>query len=223
MQSFEEIYATAAKRHGGPAALEKLLSKPKSKAALRKIGDDRYLSGMTKSVFMAGFSWKVIERKWPNFEAAFFGFAPRRVAFMPDEALDALLQDRGIVRNGPKIRATRDNARFIVDLAEEHGSAAKFFADWPSDDYVGLLALLKKRASRLGGTSAQYFLRFIGKDAFVLSKSVVAALKAQAVVDKDPTSKRDLRAVQDAFNAWSAESGRPITQVSQVLARSTDG
>ena len=47
MQSFEEIYATAAKRHGGPAALEKLLSKPKSKAALRKIGDDRYLSGMT--------------------------------------------------------------------------------------------------------------------------------------------------------------------------------
>ncbi len=223
MQSFDRIYATAAKRHGGAAALEKLLSTPKSKAALRKIGDDRYLAGMTKSVFMAGFSWKVIERKWPNFETAFLDFAPRRVAFMPDEALDALLRDKGIVRNGPKIRATRDNARFIVDLAEEHGSAAGFFADWPADDHIGLLALLKKRASRMGGTSAQYFLRFIGKDSFVLSASVVAALKAQGVVDKDPTSKRDLRAVQDAFNAWSAESGRPITQVSQVLARSTDG
>lgn len=223
MQSFDQIYATAAKRHGGPAALEKLLSKPKSKAALKKIGDDRYLAGMTKSVFMAGFSWKVIEQKWPNFETAFLGFEPRRVAFMPDEALDTLLHDKGIVRNGPKIRATRDNARFIVDLAEEHGSAASFFADWPSDDYIGLLELLKKRASRLGGSSAQYFLRFIGKDSFVLSASVVAALKAQGIVDKAPTSKRDLRAVQDAFNAWSAESGRPLTQVSQVLARSTDG
>jgi len=38
------------------------------------------------------------------------------------------------------------------------------------------------------------------------------------VVDKAPTSKRDLAAVQAAFNRWHDESGRPIAQISRTLA-----
>ena len=57
MRSFDEIFELAANRKGGPQALESLLSKPKSAAVLSKLGDDRWLAGMTRSVFQAGFNW----------------------------------------------------------------------------------------------------------------------------------------------------------------------
>ncbi|MCG8694866.1 MAG: DNA-3-methyladenine glycosylase I, partial [Minwuiales bacterium] len=144
------------------------------------------------------------------------------VAYMSDESLEAQLKNAAIVRNWQKIKSIRDNAQFVVELAEEHGSAAKFFADWPGTDQIGLMEVLKKRASRLSGTTGQYFLRFLGKDSFVLSKSVVAALIEDGVVDKAPTSKSALATVQEAFNAWQTESGRPLTQISRVLALSVD-
>ncbi len=218
MGPFEDIYARAAERKGGAAALDKLLTKPKTAAELEATPDHRYLAGMTKCVFNAGFSWKVVEQKWDGFEQAFFGFAPRRVVALNDEDLDALLHNPQIVRHGQKIRATRDNARFVLDLAEEHGSAGNFFATWPSDDIVGLWALLKKRGSRLGGATGQYFLRFAGIDTPIMSRDVVAALIGEGVVDKNPTSQRDLKTVQAAFNAWRAESGRSLNEISRVLA-----
>lgn len=58
----------------------------------------------------------------------------------------------------------------------------------------------------------------MGRDCFILSLDVVARLVAEGVVDKTPTSKRDLAAAQDAFNVWSMQSGRCLTQISQTLA-----
>ena len=222
MQDFDTIYTRAAARKGGPDALEAQLPSPTDPADLAALGDDRILSLMAKCVFQAGFSWKVIENKWPGFEEAFHGFQPKPVAYMSDEALEAQLKNAAIVRNWQKIKSIRDNAQFVVELAAEHGSAAKFFADWPGADQIGLMDVLKKRASRLSGTTGQYFLRFLGKDSFVLSKSVVAALIEDGVVDKPPTSKKALATVQEAFNAWQTESGRPLTQISRVLALSVD-
>jgi 3-methyladenine DNA glycosylase Tag len=222
MRSFDEIFEMAAGRKGGAEALESLLSKPKSAQALAMIGDDRWLSGMTKTVFQAGFNWKVIESKWADFEIVFEGFEPARWSMMSDDDFDRLVKDSRIVRHAKKILSVRDNAIFLRALAEEQGSAAKVFAAWPSEDYVGLLELLKKRGSRLGGTTAQYFLRRIGKDSFILSRDVTAALLREGVVDKAPSSKSALGAVQKAFNAWREESGRSLVEISRVLALSVD-
>ena len=68
------------------------------------------------------------------------------------------------------------------------------------------------------GLSAPRFLRMIGKDTFVPSNDVVAALNAQNIVDRVPSSKRDMAIVQAAFNQWQAESGRPLCQLSAMLA-----
>lgn len=220
MRKFDEIFSIAAERKGGAKALEDLLTKPKSASILTKLGDDRWLAGMTRCVFQAGFNWKVIENKWPGFEEAFDGFNPGRWSLMSDEDLDRLVKDTRIVRNAVKILSVRDNAIFLNDLAREHGTAARCLGAWPSEDYIGLLELLKKRGGRLGGTTAQYFLRRIGKDSFVLSKDVTAALIREGVVDKAPGSKSSMRAVQAAFNEWSEESGRSLTEISRVLAMS---
>ncbi|MFO1187179.1 MAG: DNA-3-methyladenine glycosylase I [Alphaproteobacteria bacterium] len=222
MRTFKEIYAIAAKRKGAPATLEKLIAehKPKSRAALAKIPDDRWLAEMTACVFRAGFSWSVIDKKWPGFEKAFWKFNPKRCAAMSDKDLDALLKDKGIVRNAAKILSVRDNAIWLSTLAKEHGSAAKLFADWPDEDYAGLLELLKKEGARLGGNAGMMAMRFMGKPSFVLSQDVVARLVAERIVDKAPTSKGTMRKVQAAFNQWAEESGRDLTVISRTLAMS---
>ena len=51
---------------------------------------------------------------------------------------------------------------------------------------------------------------------------MVAALKAQEIIDKPPTSLKDLAAVQAAFNQWREESGRPLCQLSVMLAHTVN-
>ena len=218
MKNFSTLYKQAASRKGGEKIIEGMISKPKSAAALVRIPDDRLLSGMAKAVFRAGFNWSVIDRKWPDIELAFNGFDPHRIAFLSDDDLDILLKDARIIRHWRKLKAIRANAQYIVDLAAEHGTAAKYFGDYPSADYVGLLGDLKKRAAYLGGTTGQYFLRELGKDSFVLSKDVIAALRRENVFDGSPTSKSSLAEIQRAFNEWVDDGGESLTRVSRVLA-----
>jgi len=220
LAKFALIEKRAAGLHGGAKGLAKLFADHALAPGGLDRGDDRLLSGMTQAVFSSGFNWKVIEAKWQGFEEAFEGFVPARVAAYGDEELDRLLKDTRNVRNGAKVMATIRNARFVTDVAREHGSFGAWLKAWPATDQIGLLAELNKRGDRLGGNTAAYFLRFNGWDAFILSQDVIAALIREGVVDKAPTSKKDLAAVQAAFNAWTKESGRPQREVSRILALS---
>ena len=76
--------------------------------------------------------------------------------------------------------------------------------------------------TRLGGTTGQYFLRFMGVPSFIASASVEAALKQTGIIDKALSTKSAQRAAQDACNRWMDESGRSLTVISRVLALSTD-
>lgn len=131
VETFKEIHRRAAKRYGGARVLEAELPKARTKAALRRIKDDRVLAEMTRGVFQAGFVWRIVENKWDGFEAAFRGFEPRPLARLSENKLAALAKDERIIRNPQKIRSVRENARFICELADEHGSAGRFFAAWP--------------------------------------------------------------------------------------------
>ncbi|HXQ12482.1 MAG TPA: DNA-3-methyladenine glycosylase I [Caulobacteraceae bacterium] len=222
MGRFAGIYAIAAQRKGGDAALEALIAEhaPKSKAEIAATPDDRILAMMSERVFQAGFNWRVVANMWKGFEVAFHGFDPSWCGAMTEEEFDALLKDTRIVRNAQKILSVQANGRFLVELAKEHGTAAKAFAAWPDDDYAGLLDLLKTRASRLGGEAGMRFVRSLGKPSFITSRDVAAALIREGVLAKPPSGKKDLRAIQDAFNGWAKESGRDLTAISRVLAMS---
>ncbi len=218
---FKTIRARAEKRKGGPKGLEKLLPRKPDMKALAKLSDDRILSEMTKRVFSAGFAWSVIEAKWPGFEKAFLAFKPAKLTFQPDDFWDALLSDTSIVRNGAKIASVRENAAFVQEIAKEHGSFGQFLAKWPSSDQIGLLNLLAKRGSRLGGNTGQMLLRFLGWDGFVTSQDVVACLRDAGLdIAAEVTSKGDLAKVQAQFNAWAAETGLPYVHLSRICAMS---
>jgi 3-methyladenine DNA glycosylase Tag len=219
--SFAPIFE-AARARVGASALEVRLPQPLSAAALAAVGDDRYLSQMSLRIFRAGLKHSLVDAKWPAFEEVFFGFEPRRVRAMPDEALEALLADRRLIRHWGKLKSVRDNAAAMIAIGEEHGSFGGWLAQWPVTDIVGLWEALAKRFSQMGGNSGPSFLRMVAKDTFILTPSVAAALKHWGAVQAPPKNRKDREATQACFNAWAAETGRPLCQLSLILAASAE-
>lgn len=224
MKPFAEIYERAQERKGGEAALLALLPENIVNAqTLIKTPNDRYLSAMTDAIFKAGFVWKVVEAKWPAFEEAFFGFDISQCAYITPEEQEAIANNAAIIRNRTKIKTVPANAQMIIETAIKYdGSFGRFIAEWPVEDYVGLLAYLHKHGARLGGTSCQYFLRKMGKDGFILGRDGIAALINANVIEKAPNSKRAMLQVQQAYNEWHAETGFSYAKLSRVLALSID-
>ncbi|MEP9316929.1 DNA-3-methyladenine glycosylase I [Pseudomonas sp. LABIM340] len=218
MRDYPWLYEYCLNRFGSVEALEARLPQAKSPAELAAVSDDRYLSLISLRIFRAGLKHSLVDAKWPAFEEVFFGFDPEKVVLMGGERLENLMQDTRLIRHLGKLKSVPRNAQFVLDIAREYGSFGKLLADWPSSDIVGLWKLLAKRGNQLGGMSAPRFLRMAGKDTFVLSDDVVAALKAQEIVDKTPTSLKDLALVQTAFNTWQEQSGRPLCHISMMLS-----
>ena len=217
-EKFTRIYARAAERKGGEAALESLLATPLSPQELRAIGDDRWLAAFTLKVFQSGMSWKVVRSKWPNFEQVFFGFDIEKMLLMPLEMWERKATDPAIIRHLGKVMTIPQNAQMIHEAALEHGSFAAMVADWPVGDITGLWRYLKKHGKRLGGNTGPYTLRVMGKDTFILSQDVEAYLRNTGVIDGGRDTLKSLQAAQKAFSDWQQESGRPLCQISQIIA-----
>lgn len=215
---FADIFARACDRKGGEKKLRELLERPKPARSLLSTPDDRWLAEMTRCIFQAGFNWKVVDKMWDGFEAAFEGFDIHRMRILTTEDVDRLCGDTRIVRYGEKIRSVQHNAEFVFHLSKEYGSVGHFVADWPKEEFVDLLHLLKSKGSRLGGQTAQYFLRRMGVDGFILSRDGVSALISAGIIDGPPTSKAAMRDVQDAYNQWSRDTGFSLTEISKILA-----
>jgi 3-methyladenine DNA glycosylase Tag len=212
----------AARTRLGAAALEARLPHPRSAAELKAVPDDRYLSQMSLRIFRAGLKHSLVDAKWPAFEEVFNGFEPRRVRAMSNEALEALLGDARLIRHWGKLKSVRDNAAAMIAIAEEQGSFGAWLADWPATGIVELWETVAKRFSQMGGNSGPTLLRMVGKDTFILTPSVVAGLRHWGAVDVPPKNRKDRAAVQSAFNAWAAETGRPLCQLSLMLAASIE-
>jgi len=80
--------------------------------------------------FQAGLSWEIILNKRDNFRKAFADFDFKKVAKFDEAKVQSLLQDKGIVRNQLKIRATINNAQRYLEVIEEFGSFCKYFWDF---------------------------------------------------------------------------------------------
>lgn len=126
--------------------------------------DSAYFDEMTKAVFRSGFSWQVVEDKWPNFRAAFDEFEVEKVAAYDERDVDRLLADAGIVRNGRKIEATIQNARAVDEVVQEFGSFQKYLRSMDEQSYEDTAKDMKSRFSYLGKTGTYTFLWGVGEE-----------------------------------------------------------
>lgn len=76
--------------------------------------------------FQAGLSWITILKKRENFSVAFDNFDYRKIAAYDQEKIEALRNDKGIVRNKLKIRAAISNAQAFMAIQKEHGSFSTY-------------------------------------------------------------------------------------------------
>ena len=163
----------------------------------------------------------MIDNKWDDFEDVFFGFPPEKIVMLSPEQLDRFAQNPRIVRNRQKVLCVQANAQFILDIAKEHGSFGKFVARWPGEDLIGLSTLLKKRGARLGGMTGQRVLRNMGKDTFIVTGDVVRCLQRASVDIRDnPSSQREMKLIQLAFNSWREQADLPFSHLSRICALS---
>ncbi|WP_462379196.1 DNA-3-methyladenine glycosylase I [Pseudomonas sp. Marseille-QA0892] len=222
MRDFQWMYEYCVNRFGSVKALEARLPVPRSQKALATMSDDRYLSTLTLRIFRAGLKHSLVDAKWPEFEKAFFGFDPEKVSLMGGDHIERLMQNSALIRHLGKLRSVPRNAQMILDIQRTHGSFAAFIAEYPTDQIVTLWRELARQGDQLGGLSLPRFLRMVGKDTFVPTTDVAAALKAQGVIDKFTMSQKTLSAMQDAFNHWHAQSNRPLCQLSVMLAHTVN-
>lgn len=92
------------------------------------VADDRLLfEKLCLEGFQSGLSWLTILRKRDSFREAFSDFDFETLAGQGKAEIDKHLGNAGIVRHRGKIASVFNNARRAVDLAEEHGSLARYF------------------------------------------------------------------------------------------------
>ena len=218
---FDEILDIAISATGSREILSERLPRPLSSSNLQEIKDDRFLSMISRCIFRAGFVWKVVDKKWPNFEKTFLNFNPLAVAYLSDDRLEEIASDKSIIRNFTKILATRTNAAYVIEKQYENGSFSKYIADWPEHKIVNLWFEMKRDGSRLGGMTGPMILRSMGKDTFLPTTDVIDALTKYGFVKTHSNgSKKDLERVQEIFNLLREESNLSLSQISKVLALS---
>lgn len=116
---------------------------------------DDYLEYLSKSVFQAGISWRVVDAKWVTIKKAFHDFDVERVARLSDRAVDKLATDERVIRSRPKITAIVHNANALLEV-ERAGGFKKHLRSF--DDYEELATDLKKRFKFVGDSGIYHFL-----------------------------------------------------------------
>ncbi|MFQ6064804.1 MAG: DNA-3-methyladenine glycosylase I [Candidatus Bathyarchaeia archaeon] len=127
--------------------------------------DDAYFENMTRVIFQAGLSWRLIERKWPDFRKAFENFSIDKVASFGEDDVKRLMEDKGIVRNRRKILATIYNAKQLQAIKKRFGSFHSYIDTLDkSNNYALVIKELSKKFKHLGPSSARIFLYSVGED-----------------------------------------------------------
>jgi len=125
----------------------------------QRLGD--YLAVMSRAVFQAGLSWKMIETRWNDYLRLFEGFDPVVVAAFDSTDIERILSDGGVVRVYKKVGATIENAKTMLALDREHAGFRNYLRSFGS--YEALTKDLRKRFKFLGELSAYYFLFRVGE------------------------------------------------------------
>jgi len=119
-----------------------------------------YLEAMSRAVFTAGISWKVIEAKWDGTLEAFDHFDAEKVAGYTPDDVERLMADPRVIHNRKKIEAIIGNAGELIIVDREFGGIDAYLASFADND--DLVKDLHKRFAFLGESVAHFFLFGVG-------------------------------------------------------------
>jgi len=96
--------------------------------------DEKYLYEMLiLESFQAGLSWECVLNKRQAFEMAYDNFNIEKVCQYDDEKIIELQQNKEIIRNKLKIKATINNSKIFKDIQKEYGSFYNYLKTFSND------------------------------------------------------------------------------------------
>ena len=138
--------------------------------------DDNYLFDMLiLESFQAGLSWECVLNKRKYFKASYDNFNIDKIINYNDKKINELLNNKNIIRNKLKIKASINNAKIFKKLQKEFGSFHNYLKQFTNDEIIyecdktssklsdEISTDLKKRGMKFVGTTIIYsYLQAIG-------------------------------------------------------------
>lgn len=99
--------------------------------------DDRYLLEMLiLESFQAGLSWECILNKRDSFNQAYDNFDLDKICQYDENKIQELLQNKGIIRNKLKIKASINNAKIFKNIKQEYGSFSNYLKTFTKGEII---------------------------------------------------------------------------------------
>ena len=125
--------------------------------------------------FQAGLSWECILNKRENFRHAYNNFDIDKIINYDETKINELKENKGIIRNKLKIKASINNAKIFKQIKKEYGSFSKYIWGFTNNQIIyetnkassklsdQISKDLKKRGMTFVGTTIIYaYLQAIG-------------------------------------------------------------
>jgi len=159
----EEARALAGRIRAGEASAADPLTAPFEKLRDHAPDDPAFFfDHLSRAVFQAGLSWRVVAAKWDGIWEAFHGFDPAMVAAMRPAEVAQVEGDARVIRNAAKIEATVENAQELLAILRAYGSIRAYLASFPGARAAA--ADLHRRFKFLGDTGVWRLLTSAARD-----------------------------------------------------------
>ena len=141
--------------------------------------DERYLLEMLiLESFQAGLSWECVLNKREAFRQAYDQFDLNKICSYDETKLQELAQNKGIIRNRLKIKASVENAKIFKAIQKEYGSFynyLKIFTQGKTFYEVGLTR--SKLSDCLSADLKKKGMKFVGTRIYRQSVSFILMMK----------------------------------------------
>ena len=138
--------------------------------------DDKYLYEMLiLESFQAGLSWECVLNKRESFRRAYDNFNINKVCAYDEEKVEELLNNKDIIRNKLKIKASINNSKIFKEIVKEYGTFHNYLKSYTQNEIIhevgkttndlsdSISSDLQKRGMKFVGSTIVYsFIQAIG-------------------------------------------------------------
>ncbi|MBK0347184.1 DNA-3-methyladenine glycosylase I [Aerococcaceae bacterium zg-ZJ1578] len=128
-------------------------------------------------MFHIGLSWQLVLSKQEQFDSAFDNFDYLKIATYDEQKIEALLDDKGIIRHRGKIQATITNAQAFMKIQAQYGSFDAFIWSFTA----GKTIIKQQDSHQTKSELSDYVTKALKKNGFKFLGSVTVYSYLQAI------------------------------------------
>ena len=98
--------------------------------------DNKLFELLLLESFQAGLSWETILNKRENFRKAFDNFDYIKIANYKEDKIEELLNNKNIIRNKLKIKASITNAKIFINIQKEYKSFSNYIWSFTNNTII---------------------------------------------------------------------------------------